>query len=68
MYLGYVIGGEGLKINLANMEMIMKWPFPTNVTKFRSFFGETQYIRNFIESFSLVDAPLHAITSNGKIF
>jgi hypothetical protein len=40
MYLGYVIGGGELKIDAANMEAIVKWTFPTNVTKFRSFIGE----------------------------
>jgi hypothetical protein len=32
------------------------------------FAGETQYLWNFIASFLVVDAPLHAITSSAKIF
>jgi hypothetical protein len=41
VYLGYVNGGGELKIDLAKMEAIKKWPIPTNVTKSRSFVGES---------------------------
>jgi hypothetical protein len=50
------------------MEAIMKSSVPTNVTKVRSFFGVAQYFRNFMASFSVATAPLHAIIANGKIF
>ena len=39
VYLGYVIGGDELEIDLAKMEAIMKWHVPTNVTEVRSFSG-----------------------------
>jgi len=39
VYLGHVIGEGELKIDHENMEAIMKWPFPTNVTKVKSFIG-----------------------------
>jgi hypothetical protein len=67
VYLGYVIGGGELKINPVKMETIMKWIFPTIITKFRSFFGATQYLWNFIALFSVVVAPLCSITMSGKI-
>lgn len=41
VYLGFVIGGGELKIDLAKMETIMKWPMPTNVSEVRSFVGAT---------------------------
>jgi hypothetical protein len=63
VYLGYVIGGGELKIDPTKMEAIIKWPVPTNVTEVRSFVGETQYLQKFIASFSVVVAPLHAITT-----
>eukprot|EP00253_Pinus_taeda_P034057 PITA_34057 len=34
----------------------------------RSFIGETQYLRKFITSFSVVTTQLHAITISGKSF
>jgi hypothetical protein len=68
VYFGYVIDGGELKIYPTKMEAIMKWSIPTNITKVRSFFGETQYLQKFISSFLLVAAPLHAIKYNGKSF
>jgi hypothetical protein len=50
------------------MEAILKWPTPTNVTKVRIFCGGTQYLQKFIASFSVMVAPLHAITTNGQEF
>jgi len=52
VYLGYVIGGGELKINPSNIEAIMKWSVPTNVTEVRSFIRAAQYLRKFIASFS----------------
>ena len=58
-----MIDGGEIKIDYTKMEPIMKWLVPTNVTKVRSFVGETLYLRKFIASFSVVGAPLHTITS-----
>ena len=38
-YLGYVISGRKLRINLMNMEVIIKYLNPTSVTKFSIFDG-----------------------------
>jgi len=51
VYMGYVIGGGDLKIDPAKMEVVMKWPVPTNCTYFKSFVGEEQYLLKFIASF-----------------
>jgi len=40
VYLGYVIGGEELKIDPSKMEAIIKWPMHANVSEVRSFIGE----------------------------
>jgi hypothetical protein len=68
VYLRNVIDGGELKIDLAKMEAIMKWPIPTNVIEVMSFVGASQYLRKFIASFTVAAAPLHAITSIGKSF
>jgi hypothetical protein len=63
-----VINGGELKINPAKMEAIMEWPVPTNFTEVRIFVGIAQYLWKFIASFSIIDAPLLAITSSCKSF
>lgn len=68
VYPEHVIGGGEFKIDPSNMEAIMKWSVPTNVSNIRSFIGASSYLRKFIASFSLVVAPLHAITASGKSF
>jgi hypothetical protein len=68
VYLGYVISGGERNIYPTNMEAIMKWLVPTNVTKVRIFVGATQYLHKFIVSFSVVDTPLHTISMSGDSF
>jgi hypothetical protein len=68
VYLGYIVGGGELKIDPSKVEVIVNWPRPKNVTEVRSFMGETQYWRKFIANFSLIAAPLHALTSVKRVF
>jgi hypothetical protein len=66
VYLGYVIGGGELKIDLTKSEDILKWLVPNNVIDVRIFVDIVQYLWKFIESFLVVFSPLHAITISGK--
>ena len=59
-YLGHIISDEGISIDPENIEAIMNWSTPRNVTDVRSFMGLAGYYRRFIEGFSKV---AHAITS-----
>jgi hypothetical protein len=68
VYLGYVIGGGELNMDHVNVEVIMKWTVPKNVTKVSIFVGDTQCLRSFMASFLAMVASLHAITSSGKSF
>ena len=60
---GHIISEEGISVDLENIEAIMNWPTPRNVTDVRSFMGLAGYYRRFIEGFSKV---AHAITSLQK--
>lgn len=68
LYLGYVIGGGELKIDLAKIEAIMKWLMPTNVFEVKRYIGEAQYLREFIVSFFVVEALIHVIEMSSKSF
>lgn len=61
--------GDGhLKIDPAKVEVLKKWPSPSNVIEVRGFLGEIRYWRKFIANFSLIASPLHALTSVKQIF
>ena len=54
---------EGILVDPENIEAIMNWLTPRNVTDVRSFMGLAGYYRRFIEGFSKV---AHALTSLQK--
>ena len=67
VYLGHIIGGGQLKIDPSKVDVIVKFPKPTNDTKMRSFLGVVQFWRRFITNFSVIASPFHAITSVKQI-
>lgn len=66
--MGYVIGVGELKIDVAKMDSMRKWPTPTNVTKVKIFVWATQYLQKFIASLLVVVALLHSILFSNKSF
>jgi hypothetical protein len=50
VYLGYVIGGGKIKIDPTKMEVILKWPVPTNINEVRSFVWASLYLLKFVAS------------------
>jgi hypothetical protein len=68
VYLGYIVGNGKLKIDLAKVEVIVKFPKPTTTTKVGIFLIEVQYWRKFNVNFSYIVAPLHALTCVKKVF
>jgi len=67
-YLGYIVGGGELKIDLSKVVVIVNWPKPKSDVEVRSFLGAAQYWRKFISNFSLIVAPLHALIGLNKVF
>ena len=62
-YLGHIILEEGIAMDPENIEVIMNWKTPRNVTNVRYFVELAGYYRSFIEGFSKV---AHSITSLQK--
>ena len=62
-YLGHIILEEGIFVDPENIEAIMNWPTPRNMTDVRYFMGLAGYYRRFVEWFSKV---AHSITSLQK--
>ena len=67
-YLGRIILDEGISMDPQNIEAIMNWPTPRNVTYVRSFMGLAGYYRRFIEGFSKVVQPITSLQRKGIKF
>ncbi|KAL6337922.1 hypothetical protein AAG906_005387 [Vitis piasezkii] len=56
--LGHIISKEGIEVDKANVELIVKLPSPTNVKGVRQFLGHAEFYRRFIKDFSKLARPL----------
>jgi hypothetical protein len=45
VYLSYIVGNGQLNLDPEKVEVIVKWPKPTTVTKVKSFLGVVKYWR-----------------------
>jgi hypothetical protein len=67
-YLGHVIFGEGIVVDLAKVEAIMEWPTLTNVPEVHSFMGLARYYRQFVEGFSKIENLITELQKKNKKF
>nr|GEX03520.1 ankyrin repeat-containing domain, PGG domain protein [Tanacetum cinerariifolium] len=67
-FLGHIVSADGITMDSAKVEAIIKWPRPTTVTEDRSFLGLAGYYRRFVEGFSLLALPLTKLMRKGEKF
>ncbi|KAJ9545544.1 LOW QUALITY PROTEIN: hypothetical protein OSB04_025251 [Centaurea solstitialis] len=56
--LGHLVNQEGIKVDPAKVEAVMKWEIPKSPTEIRSFLALAGYYRWFIQDFSKIAVPL----------
>ncbi|KAK1422572.1 hypothetical protein QVD17_17855 [Tagetes erecta] len=67
-FLGHVVNAEGILVDSAKIETIMKWSPPKTPTEVRSFLGLAGYYRRFIQDFSKIATPLTKLTRKNYKF
>ena len=67
-FLGHVISAQGITVDPAKVEAVVKWKSPKSATEIRSFMGLAGYYRRFIEGFSKIVAPLTLLTRKDQPF
>ncbi|RVW72376.1 Retrovirus-related Pol polyprotein from transposon 17.6 [Vitis vinifera] len=55
--LGHIISKNGIEVDKAKVELIVKLPPPTNVKGIRQFLGHAGFYRRFIKDFSKISKP-----------
>ena len=67
-FLGHMVSKEGILVDLAKVEVVMRWERPKSAFEIRSFLGLASYYRRFIENFSQIACPMPRLTRKGVSF
>eukprot|EP00253_Pinus_taeda_P032087 PITA_32087 len=65
LYLGHIIGVDGVRVHEEKIRAIREWPEPRNMMELRGFIGICTYYRKFVKGFSQLAAPLTDLTRKG---
>ena len=57
-YLGHVLSGKGVAMDIQKVLAVKDWPQPTNIKQLRRLLGLTGYYRKFIKNYATIAAPL----------
>ena len=68
MVLGYIISERGIEVDKAKVELISKFPSPTNVKTVRQFLGHASFYSRFIRDFSKIVKPLYKLLEKDAKF
>src|SRR6266446_1566449 len=65
-YLRLVISKDHVAVDPVKVQGVTDWPQPTKVKDVQSFIGFVNFYRRFIQNFSEITCPLHALTQKSK--
>jgi hypothetical protein len=67
-FLGFVIYGDGVRMDPDKTAAIKDWVTPTSLSKLRRFLGFANFYRRFVPNYSTLASPLTSLTSTAKPF
>ncbi len=67
-YLGFVIDGDGIRMDSSKIDSIVNWPTLTSTVEVQSFLGLVNFYRRFISNMSTLAHPLHQLSVKEKDF
>ena len=66
--LGHIISERGIEVDKAKVELISKFPSPTNVKTVRQFLGHAGFYHRFIRDFLKIAKPLYKLLKKDARF
>lgn len=67
-FLGYMVGSDGISMDVKKVQTVLDWPVPTHVKAVQSFLGFANFYRRFIRNYSKIVTPLTALTKKDSEF
>ena len=68
LFLGHVIGKNGLEADPEKVKAVQNFPVPQNQTDNKSFLGLCSYYRRYIKNFAMIAQPLHKAGETNSSF
>ena len=66
-FLGYVVSGQGIRMEEERIEAVTNWPEPKSVRDVQVFMGFANFYRRFIRGFSKIAAPLTSMLKTNLV-
>ena len=68
LFLGVIIGANGIKMNLEKIRVIFEWAVSRTVKQIQSFLDFCNFYRRFIEGFAKLADPLTQLSKKDRLF